>query len=93
MVKIKQNNIFKNITYGQLGSKHSSWPPLKGLRPSIPSLPCHFLWLKQKQTAISARILGFPFRFAENRIVEGSSPGKQSNFEVLTYSRIFGFAY
>ena len=52
-----------------MGNKESPWPPLKGLRPSAPSLPCHSLRHKQKQTVISARTLKFR---------------KQSIFGVLT---------
>ena len=66
----------KNIIYAQLDGKQSSWPPLKGLRPSASSLPYHFLRHEQKINSHFGEDFGFLFGFAENRMVGGSSPSK-----------------
>jgi hypothetical protein len=40
----------KTITDAQLDGKKSSWPPVRGLRSSAPSLPSFFLGTNKKET-------------------------------------------
>ena len=80
MVKIQRKKHSKTIIYAQLDGKQSSWPPLKGLRPSAPSLPCLFPRHKQKTNSNFGEVLSTRSTLTErsnkNRMFGGSSHSK-----------------
>ena len=78
---IQRKKHSKTIIYAQLDGKQSSWPPLRGLRSSAPSLRCLFPRHKQKRNGNFGEVCRtcrstLTERSNKNRMVGGSSPSK-----------------